>query len=184
VETRNCLNAASKLAHADATVNRRRAALSTDFRDDRYGTRVELHMAMEGILSTPGCRWRRWICLSAFLFLVSSVFAQDNSKTNGKDAPVTALEIVVTGGPKNTPIDNASVYLRWQEPRGQWRHSKEVEFDLKTNLAGIAKVKDVPRKKIIIQVIKDGWKPFGQYYDLDKDQERIEIKLETPPHWY
>jgi hypothetical protein len=59
-----------------------------------------------------------------------------------------------------------------------------VEFDLKTNLAGVAKVKDVPRKKIIIQVIKDGWKPYGQYYDLDKDQERIEIKLETPPRWY
>ncbi|MGB7226605.1 MAG: hypothetical protein WBD26_02545, partial [Candidatus Acidiferrales bacterium] len=99
-----------------------------------------------------------------------------------KDA-VTSLEIVVTGGANNVPVDNASVYLRWEEPR-TWRHPKEVEFDLKTDMKGVAKVKDVPRKRIIIQVIKDGWKPFGQYYDLDKDEQKIEIKLEPPPHWY
>jgi hypothetical protein len=144
-------------------------------------------MGMREILTTQGYGWRLWSCLLVFLFLGSPAVAQsttqDNSKTNGKDAPVTALEIVVTGGPKNTPIDNASVYLRWEEPR-QWRHPKEMEFDLKTNLAGIAKVKDVPRKRIIIQVIKDGWKPFGQYYELNKEEEKIEIKLETPPRWY
>jgi hypothetical protein len=125
------------------------------------------------------------VFVAAFLFLVSTSPGQNQTRANAKaqkDA-VTALEIIVTGGTKNAPIDNASVYLRWEEPRS-WGHSKEMEFDLKTNLEGIAKVKDVPRKKIIIQVIKTGWKPFGQYYDLDKDQEKIEIKLEPPPHWY
>lgn len=122
----------------------------------------------------------------ALLLLASGVLAQnaskDNSKEDSKDA-TTTLIIVVTGGPKNTPIDNASVYLRWEEPR-ELRHPKEMEFDLKTDLKGICKVKDVPRKKIIIQVIKANWKPFGQYYNLDKDEQRIEINLQTPPHWY
>lgn len=125
--------------------------------------------------------------LSAFLLLVSVAVGQSTTKDdpkaqNSKDA-VTSLEIVVTGGANNVPVDNASVYLRWEEPR-TWRHPKEVEFDLKTDMKGVAKVKDVPRKRIIIQVIKDGWKPFGQYYDLDKDEQKIEIKLEPPPHWY
>jgi hypothetical protein len=114
-------------------------------------------------------------------------FAQSNTKDNTKaenpkDA-VTSLEIVVTAGPKNAPVDNASVYLRWDEPRALHR-TKQMEFDLKTDMEGIAKVKDVPRKKIIVQVVKTGWKPFGQYYDLDKPEQRIEIKLQSPPHWY
>jgi hypothetical protein len=125
--------------------------------------------------------------LTAFLLVASLALGQSTTKDdakaqNSKDA-VTALEIVVTGGMKNAPVDNASVYLRWEEPR-TWRHAKQMEFDLKTNMEGIAKVKDLPRKRIMIQVIKDGWKPFGQYYDLDKDQKTIEIKLETPPRWY
>jgi hypothetical protein len=128
------------------------------------------------------------VFVGALLLLGSVAFGQsatttDSSKAqNAKDLS-TALVIVVTAGPKNIPIDNASVYLRWDEPRA-WRHPKEMEFDLKTDLKGIAKVKDVPRKKIIIQVIKTGWKPFGQYYTLDKDEQTIEIHLETPPHWY
>lgn len=124
---------------------------------------------------------------AVFVFVVPLAFAQNTAKDNAKpenpkDA-VTSLEILVTAGPKNAPVDNASVYLRWDEPRLLHR-TKQMEFDLKTNMEGIAKVKDVPRKKIIIQVVKTGWKPFGQYYDLDKPEQRIEIKLQSPPHWY
>lgn len=109
--------------------------------------------------------------------------AKDNAKPeNPKDA-VTTLEIAVTAGPKNAPVDNASVYLKWDEPR-VLRHAKQMEFDLKTDMEGIAKVKNVPRKRVIIQVVKTGWRPFGQYYDLDKPEQRIEIKLQSPPHWY
>ncbi|MGC1105266.1 MAG: hypothetical protein WA876_01895 [Candidatus Acidiferrales bacterium] len=142
---------------------------------------------MREISKAPVSGLRGTASLIALLLLASLAFGQsttkDDAKTqNSKDA-VTTLLIAVTGGTKNAPVDNASVYLRWDEPR-TWRHAKQMEFDLKTNMEGIAKVKDVPRKRVMIQVIKDGWKPFGQYYDLDKDQQRIEIKLEAPPHWY
>lgn len=124
---------------------------------------------------------------AAFLFLSSLAVAQNAAKDNAKpenpkDA-VTSLEIIVTAGRNNAPVDNASVYLRWDEPR-MLRHAKQMEFDLKTNMAGVAKVKDVPRRRIIIQIVKTGWKPFGQYYDLNEDHQKIEIKLQEPPHWY
>lgn len=133
--------------------------------------------------------WRYTACICVFFLLVLPAMGQNGTKddsksqnANAKDA-TTSLLITVTGGPKNQPVDNASVYLRWEEPR-TWRHAKEMEFDLKTSTAGIAKVKDVPRRRIIIQVIKDGWKPFGQYFDLTQDEQKIEIKLEKPPRWY
>ncbi|MHB8484164.1 MAG: hypothetical protein ACYDCM_00335 [Candidatus Acidiferrales bacterium] len=99
-----------------------------------------------------------------------------------KENPVSALQIVVTGD-TGKPIDNASVYVRYEEPRFL-RHPRKIELDLKTDLAGIAKVKDVPRVKIMIQVVKDGWSPFGQYYVLDKEEETIKIHLKPPAHWY
>lgn len=101
----------------------------------------------------------------------------------GNEPPVTALTIIVTGGDKGVIVDNASVYVRYEEPRFL-RHPREIELDLKTDLKGIAKVKDVPRIKVMIQVVKAGWQPFGEYYVLDKDEETIKIKLKTPPHWY
>lgn len=138
-------------------------------------------------LAARGSAWRSAVCLGVFLLLAWPLLAQSTAKENPKtddlkDA-VTTLEIFVTGGTNSAPVGNASVYLRWEQPR-TWRHPKQMEFDLKTNLEGVTKVKDVPRKRIMIQVIKDGWKPFGQYYDLDKDQQKIEIKLEKPPRWY
>lgn len=100
-----------------------------------------------------------------------------------KENPVSALQIVVTGGDTGKPVDNASVYVRYEESRFL-RHPRKIELDLKTDLAGIAKVKDVPRMKIMIQVVKDGWSPFGQYYVLDKEEETIKIHLKPPAHWY
>lgn len=100
-----------------------------------------------------------------------------------KENPVSALQIVVTGGDSGKPVDNASVYVRYDEPRFL-RHPRKIELDLKTDLAGIAKVRDVPRVKIMIQVVKDGWRPFGQYYVLDKEEETIKIHLKPPAHWY
>lgn len=100
-----------------------------------------------------------------------------------KENPVSALQIVVTGGDPGKPVDNASVYVRYEEPRFL-RHPRKIELDLKTDLAGIAKVRDVPRVKIMIQVVKDGWRPFGQYYVLDKEEETIKIHLKPPAHWY
>jgi hypothetical protein len=36
----------------------------------------------------------------------------------------------------------------------------------------------------MIQVVKDGWSPFGQYYVLDKEEETINIHMKPPAHWY
>ena len=122
-----------------------------------------------------------------FVLAIGTSLAQsstDPSKKadDAKDA-VTELQIVVTGAPKGVPVDNASVYVRYDEPRFL-RHDQEIELDLKTDLKGITRVKNVPQKKVMIQVVKNGWKPFGQYYVLDKDKMTINITMQQPYHWY
>jgi len=97
--------------------------------------------------------------------------------------PTTRLKILVTD-PNEKPISNASVYIRFNSGGGLLHHDKLAELDLKTNQDGSVKVPPVPQGKIMIQVIATGWHTFGQWYDVQKDDETISIKLAPPPHWY
>lgn len=124
----------------------------------------------------------------AGILVATTAFAQSATKESKeakqeKEHPVTSLKIVVTGGDKDLPISNASVYVRYEQPR-LLLPAEKIELDLKTDLEGIAKVKDVPRMRIMIQVVKGGWKPFGEYFELTKEQETIQIKMLPPAHWY
>jgi hypothetical protein len=104
-----------------------------------------------------------------------------DSKTTD-EGPTTKLKIVVTGNGK--PVGNASVYVRFNAAGGLLHKEKQMEVDLKTNEDGTAKVRDLPRGKILVQVVAKGWHTFGQWFEMDSDDKTIEIKLEPPPHWY
>jgi hypothetical protein len=82
------------------------------------------------------------------------------------------------------PIAEASVYVRFNESGGFLRHDKLAELDLKTNQDGTVKVPEIPQGKIMIQVIAPGWHTYGEWYDIDKPEQLIEIKLDPPAHWY
>jgi hypothetical protein len=96
----------------------------------------------------------------------------------------TKLKLVVLD-PAGKPVGNASVYVRFYTESGRiLHHDKLAELDLKTNNDGTVKVPPIPQGKILIQVIAKGWRTFGKWYDVEKDQQSITIKLEDPPHWY
>ena len=93
------------------------------------------------------------------------------------------LRIVVTGS-GDKPVASASVYVRYNVPGGLIHKDKLAELDLKTSQDGSVKVPVIPQGKILIQVIATGWHTYGKWYDIDQDEELIEIKLDPPPHWY
>jgi hypothetical protein len=99
------------------------------------------------------------------------------------DGTTTRLRIVVTNT-QDKPVGNASVYVRFNQPGGFMHKDKLAELSFKTNEDGTVKVPAVPRGKILVQVIAKGWHTFGKWYDIEKDQDTIAIKLEAPPHWY
>jgi hypothetical protein len=142
---------------------------------------------------------RLGIILAATLFLAGMDLAQTTggSSTNSQDQhaskdskkqepsehPTAKLRIQVNGG-NGKPIGNASVYVRFDEPGGFLHHEKHIEMNFRTNEDGSVKVPPVPQGKILIQVIATGWRTYGKWYDVDQDEESIEINLDPPAHWY
>lgn len=133
-----------------------------------------------------------WSKLGGLLltFLLSAclgVAAQDPPSTPSKapsqaDVP-TRLTIEVTAGDKSVPVENASVYVKYFEQR-TLRKDKKVELNVKTNRDGITHVPDAPLGRALVQVIADGWKTYGRWYDITDPHQVIKIHLERPPKWY
>lgn len=105
---------------------------------------------------------------------------KDDEDKKSKERLTAKIHLQVTAGEENKPVGNASVYVRYEKGR---RH-KLTEMNLKTNQDGSVKVPEVPRGKVLIQVVAQGWKTFGQWYVVEKEEETINIKLERPPRWY
>lgn len=105
-----------------------------------------------------------------------------SSRLLAADEPTSTLKFEVVGGEDKT-VENASVYVKWVEKRTLWK-DKRVEWRLKTNRDGKAMVKEVPRGKILVQVIASGWKTYGKYYEVNQEEQTISIKLDRPRRWY
>jgi hypothetical protein len=96
----------------------------------------------------------------------------------GKRNGTSRLRIELTGGDSNKPVADASVYLRFPD-------QKKVELDLKTNQEGIARSPEIRQGKVLIQVVAQGWKTYGEYHDVTESEQTIQIHLVKPPiKWY
>ena len=114
----------------------------------------------------------------------SVTLAQSNDNKPVADASgSTRLRVEVTGGDNSSPVDMASVYVKFVTKRALAKDAK-TEMNVKTNREGVAIVPVVPRGKIILQVVAKGWKPYGENFDLAKDEEVLRVHLARPPKWY
>lgn len=125
----------------------------------------------------------------SMLILLVAIAAQAQDKDAGakgksdSGAKDSRLTIVVTGGEDKKPIDSASVYIRYVEERKLGK-DKKIEMNLKTNQSGVCHVPVIPPGKFVIQVIAEGWKTYGEYYDISDTEQTIKISLVRPPKWY
>ncbi len=123
------------------------------------------------------------------LILLAAMVARGQDKDAGATAKADSgsqearLTIVVTGGEKKEPVDSASVYVRYVEEHKHGK-DKKIEMNLKTNQSGVCHVPVIPPGKFVVQVIADGWKTFGEYYDSNPAGQTIHVNLERPPKWY
>ena len=93
------------------------------------------------------------------------------------------ITLEITGGDKEIPVENASVYFKYVEEH-KIKKNKTLEINVKTNREGIAHVPDAPLGRVLIQVIAEGWKSYGRWYDINDAKQVIKIHLERPPKWY
>lgn len=143
----------------------------------KHGTRKELRFLS---LALAGSAFFMWGGLPAR--------GQERSQTPSKSKSAkpdigNRLRIEITGGEKNQPVENASVYVKFVEER-KLRKDRKYELNVKTNREGVAHVPDAPLGKVLIQVVAEGWKTFGRWYDITEEQQTIKIHLEKPPRWY
>lgn len=137
----------------------------------------------------PGNRRLGVLAVAAAVWFVATcpvLRAQDNpspDKPPAASAPIPRMTIEVTGGDTNKPVENASVYLKYVEER-TLRKDKKLELNVKTNREGIAHVPDPPLGKVLIQIVAEGWKTYGKWYDVTDPKQVVKIHLEKPPKWY
>jgi hypothetical protein len=122
------------------------------------------------------------VLLALPLLFAPALNAQSSSD---KDQPKPAsssdtamLRVELTGGDAKKPIVDASVYLKFTEEK--LLRDKKVEFNLKTNQSGVARSPEIPKGRVLIQIVAPGWKTFGKYYDINQDEQTIQITLERP----
>jgi hypothetical protein len=148
------------------------------------------------------CRLSRygWVALLAAVvsFPGGVLYSQSAARQNGSSPPITTaptakdyvespavvkLKIMITN-PNGHPVGNASVYVRYPKPDSFLHHGDLQELDLKSNMDGSVRVPPVPQGKVEIQVIAKGWHTYGEWYDVEKDNQTVTIQLQEPPHWY
>lgn len=124
-----------------------------------------------------------------FLLVLAGLLAQPArlwpQSSKDKEQPASSankLTIEVTGGDENKPVENASVYVKTVEEH--LIKDKKFEVNVKTNMKGVAHVPDAPTGRLLIQVVADGWKTYGHWYDVTDLKQAIKIHLERPPKWY
>jgi hypothetical protein len=140
-------------------------------------------------VSSPATSAKTLLRVASLLILLVAVGAHAQDKDADSKAKADAastdvrLTIVVTGGEDKKPVDSASVYIRYVEEHKHGK-DKKIEMNLKTNQSGVCHVPVIPPGKFVIQVIADGWKTYGEYYDVNQTEQTINITLVRPPKWY
>ena len=97
--------------------------------------------------------------------------------------PNPRIKITVTGGDNNAAVENASVYVKYVEEH-KIAKDKKLELNVKTSREGVAHVPNAPEGRVLIQVIAEGWKTYGRWYDITDPNQEFKIHLERPPKWY
>ena len=118
--------------------------------------------------------------MMAFVLAVPLARSAGEPQSANKPGTWSQVRIEVTGGDSNVPVDNASVYLKFRD-NAEKQTGKPHEQDLKTNQEGVARADDVPQGKILIQIVAEGWKTYGEWHDVNQDEQTIQIHLDRPP---
>ena len=125
------------------------------------------------------------LVLAASLALPALLTAQQDQSRKQQQAPSpeNRITIIVTGGDSEKPVENASVYVKTVEEHALLKN-KKFEVNVKTNQSGVAHVPDAPLGRVLVQVVADGWKTYGHWYDVTDPKQTIKVHLDRPPKWY
>lgn len=114
--------------------------------------------------------------LAGFMLLLTVIAAADKKPEQFAD-----LKFSVLKEDNGKPVRNASVILHPVNKEGKQERSG---FQLKTDAEGNAQYSGVPYGKLRVQVIAQGFKTYGEDFDITQPTHEIVIKLKRPQKQY
>ena len=98
------------------------------------------------------------------------------------DDPETTLITVEVKTLAGKPVERASVIVRFAEGRSIKKFGKKtvLNWELRTNQIGVAKIPAIPQGKILVQVIAKGYQTYGDTLEINEPERTIEVKLKPP----
>ncbi|HTU50417.1 MAG TPA: hypothetical protein VMF56_07470 [Acidobacteriaceae bacterium] len=119
------------------------------------------------------------IVVAAALWTVPSSHA-DRRRKYKPPPPMATVTVKVLRASDGKPLKNAAVVFH-----PALGDTQEGNMELKTNDEGVAKMTIIPQgSQVLVQVIMDGYRTFGQKYDVPGAEKSITIKLLPPDQQY
>jgi hypothetical protein len=99
------------------------------------------------------------------------------------DMTLLRIEVKTLGG---KPIERASVIVRFVGGRSAAKLGRKVRtsWETRSNQDGVAKIPQIPKGKIQVQVNAKGYQTFGQDFQVEEDERTLEIKMNPPQPQY
>jgi hypothetical protein len=96
--------------------------------------------------------------------------------------PQTTIITVEVKNLDGKPVERASVIVRFAEGRSIRKFGKKtvLNWELRTNQIGIAKIPAIPQGKILVQVIAKGYQTYGDTIEINEPERTVEVKLKPP----
>jgi len=114
----------------------------------------------------------------AIFFFSLSLVAFAAAASQQDDGPkVSTVNIVVVRDSNGKPVKNAEVVLHLLDKEG---NAKQDGLELKTHEDGKAATDGIPYGKVRIQVIAQGFRTWGNDYEVRQPNMEITIKLQKP----
>jgi len=100
-------------------------------------------------------------------------------------ADMTTLTIQVKDKAGN-PVEHASVIVRFVKGHSVVKLGKKIrtEWELQTNEEGMAKIPPIPQGTILVQINAKNYQTFGENFDVDQAEKKLEITLNPPQPQY
>lgn len=119
---------------------------------------------------------RAWLIAAALLILCTVSTAS---------SPETTISVSVTNQ-YNKPVDNAAVILDFLGSHDieKLGRRKKIHWEVHTNQEGFAHFPPIPQGTIQLQVSAKAYETFGQNFDVDVSEKKIEVKLNPPQKQY
>jgi Carboxypeptidase regulatory-like domain len=92
------------------------------------------------------------------------------------------LTVVVTDAETGQPVNQARLTLEFTEPGdpSKLRRSQKLSYSAKTNAQGHYKFPSLPKGTIRLIVTADRHQSFSKEFELEKENQVIEVKLKKP----